>query len=528
MENTLKHYRTYLGLFLIYLIVHSFLLLNKSFYWDDWIWVLNPNEFRIALNELGVVFFKDSLTRIVQWPIVGIKSFVFCCFFFSGIFLYNVLKKLSFLDPKLIFFTTALYFVMPFNIIGRSTICTIPYAVSVFFLFLGLLTYLEFRLSKKYAWLILALPALTFSFNTTSVLVVYIAAMMALELALGYNDKVNLRQYVKRISIVFGVVLIHTVIFFYIKNKYFPVHGVYADYNKVGLTPMVIARLFFKSAGFFLEPLAFSFGGKDFIRSKYLRAIYVLLFYLPAALALVKKNRQAMWVSLVGIGLVLAAIFPYLAVDKYPTTLSWDSRHQLLIPVGGSIWFFGAFMLIQKEKIRQILFVLLLVFFSFGTTRMYLSVQGLRYQDLSLQSELNKIIDPQKPGSYVLSDRGRPPGVMDHDWNFYEFTGMIYKNKGTQQDFLILASHMGTLTLSGIPESFGNYKGRYMVTNVKWTEPYTCLKMNELVRMNEWAALSMLFDEVTNDKQIVDRIANVYRLDKFQGAIRGPSVCDGY
>lgn len=157
-------------------------------------------------------------------------------------------------------------------------------------------------------------------------------------------------------------------------------------------------------------------------------------------------------------------------------------------------------MLIQAAKHRKVVFVVLLLLFGFASIRMHLSLQGLSYQEQSLQAEIRRVFDSQ-PGSYVLTDRGLPPGVMDHDWNFYEFTGMIYKNKGTQQDFLILASHMGTLSLAGIPESFGNYKERYMASKAKWAAPYYCLKLNELVRMDEWNSLSMLIGELTGDNK---------------------------
>lgn len=526
-KNKLKCLAPYLGLFLIYLVVHSFLLLNKSFYWDDWIWMLNPNEFRIALDELGVVFFKDFYAYLVTWPITAIKFFVFVCYFTSGLFLYKTLKKFSFLDAKIAFYASALYLVVPFNIIGRSTVCTVPYGVSLALLFIGLFTYLKFRQSKKNWWLLLAVPALTFSFNTTSVLVVYIAAMMCLELAIGYNEKISLKGHVKNIFIVMLVALIHTVAFYFVKTKYFPVHGIYYEYNQLSLGFMVFLRLFSQGAAvLYFESLAFSFFGKEFVRDEYriLRWIYMLLLYFPIIYAVLRKNYKSMWISLLGVGLVFAAIFPYLAVNKIPTTFSWDSRHQLLLPIGAAIWILGIFLLIKKDSFRQILFAVFLIFFSLGTARMYLSIQGLRYQDLSLQSELSKVVDPSVSGAYVLTDRGYAPGVLDHDWNYYEFTGMLYKLTGAQKNFMILGSHMPTVSLSTIPESYGRYKHRYMLAEAKWAEPFYCLKMNELVRLDELEALSILVDEIINPEVADKRIAQVYRLDKLNAVWQNNSI----
>lgn len=527
-KENLYRLRPYIYLSLVYAVVHSFLLLNKSFFWDDWIWMQNPAEHRIALDELGIVFFKPFLHDLIQWPLFYIKLYVFLCNLAAGLLFYKSLKILKIADSKMTLLASCLFLLLPYNIFGRSTICTVQNSLSTVLFFLGYLSYLKFRKNINYLYLLTSVVVFTFSFNTPSFLILYIALLFCTEMAYSKSPKGTL----KKLALVAFATIVHAALYFAAKNHFVPVQGIYADYNKVSFAINNLIRLILdRGAYVFFNPVTFSIFGKDLANAgdRVLVVIYSITFYAPIFLFYRRKDYKNMWLSAAGAGLVLAAIFPYIAVGKMPTTYSWDTRHQLLLPLGASIWFLSFFNLLSSYKIKNILMIGLVFACGIGSVRMYLSVQGLRYHDLAIQNEFRKLMNSKQTAAYVLSERAHPPGVMEQEWNFYELTGMAYKVLGTQSNFVILASHIGTFNVMAIPESFGNYKNRYMVSQAKWAEPFYCLKIHELVHMNELRSLSILIDEFFYPKIVFEeKINNIYHLEKTAARTQNGSfvTCD--
>jgi hypothetical protein len=503
-----------------FVFIHGFLVLNQSFFWDDWIWVLNPNEFRLALDELGVVFFKPQLHLLFQQPVSVIRFFVFICYFIGSAFFYKSLKKILVNDPWGAFLTSLVFVSLPYNIIGRSSLCTAPYAISFAFFYIGYFCFLKFRESGKKIFLVMSLVCSTLSFNTTSFLVLYVAVYL-LTCLFDFKKNKSYYLYLAASGLLFFA---HVVLFFVIKTMYFPTSGAYAAYNKVHFDIVSIIRLLTYDGSFaFFEPLFFSFLGKDIVTQNHriIGAVAVIIFYFPTIWLYSKKMfLKAIWFTAAQI-ICFAALFPYTVVGKKPYVYNWDSRHQLLMSLGISLWFYLVLQLIPTAKIKNMIYAVLICVFTWGTVRMYLSTQGLRYQDLSLQNQLVAAIDIQSRGSYILLNRGSSPGMLSHDWNFYELTGMIYQSTGNHVNPVIIGSHLAGFSNPDLwLTEFQKYRNRYMVQDATWGQPYYCLRLTENVFMSEWTALEFLFDEYLGDQdEFKKKINGIYKIDKTKAEV---------
>lgn len=512
--NEPRMFKPYLYLLICYVFVHGFLILNQSFFWDDWIWVLNPSEFRTGLDELGVVFFKPFFFELFKQPVYVIRLFIFANYLIGSLFFYKSLKKTPTLDQISIFWCAVFFMVMPYNIIGRSSLCTMPYSVSFCLFFASYYAYLLFRKDNILPMLFVSIILSTLSFNTTSFLVLYIALFTVTELLFFKNTK----QFIKTVSVVFVLVLAHSVLFYFIKSEYFPTSGVYATYNKPNFSFTMIYKLIAVHGPYFsFEPLMYALFGKDLVSSnaKTVMIVSSTVMYFPFLWLGYKRDFKSLLWLFVSVGLIFSAVFPYLAVGKQPYTYNWDSRHQLLLPLGTALWFMIVFKCLKNINIRNLLYIFSALVFSFGTIRMYLSVQGLRYQDLALQRGLAKMVDPSESASFILMGREQAPGMMNHDWNFYELTGMMYLQTGKQSNPIIMAGHYNAFVDSDQwLTRFAEHKARYMLIGAEWKPPFYCIKLIEKQHLNEWQALLYMFDEYFNNADVFD--ANIQKIYKFE------------
>lgn len=512
-----KSWKFYFYLLVCYVFVHSFLVLNQSFFWDDWIWVMNPNEFRIALDELGIVFFKPFFFELFKQPVYVVRIFIFMNYLIGSLFFYKSLSKVCNFDRFSVLMCSLFFIVMPYNIIGRSSLCTMPYSVSFCLFFASYYAYILFRQKQMKSMLVASIVLSTLSFNTTSFLVLYIALFTLTELIFFKDSK----KFIKNISLVVILLLAHSVLFYWVKSEYFPTTGVYATYNKPNFTFTMLYKLIAVHGPYFsFEPLMFALFGKDLVSSnvKTVMIVSSTVMFTPFLWLGYKRDFKSLLWLLAAVGLIYSAVFPYLAVGKQPYTYNWDSRHQLLLPLGTALWFMTFFNCFKNTKVRNFLYIFSALVFSFGTIRMYLSVQGLRYQDLSLQRGLVLMVDPAESASFLVVNREQSPGMMNHDWNFYELTGMLYKQTGKQNNPIIMASHYSAFkTPETWISSFGDYKPRYMLMGAEWKPPFYCIKLTEKLHMNEWQAFMYMFDEYFNNADVFDaNIKNIYKFEKIK------------
>lgn len=491
----------YLVLTAIYSLVHGLLLFNGNYFWDDWIWKLNPTEFNTALTELGFVFFKDTFKSFYQQSLFSAKLAIFISYLVAGLALYKALDLLQLVNRKSQFFIALFFSILPYNVVGRSTLSTFPYGITLACFLSGYLFYLQFRLKGSWAAGLLALALITLSFNTGSFLVFSIALLTLTEFTLP-RARPTL-PWAKLAVVVFATVT-HAALFFIIKKIYFPTSGPYSAYNQVSLSFAILVKFLFSGAPtHFFEPMVFSFFGKDLQQElqSHLRPFLYFVFMIgPALAALIKKRKPLLILALAGIGLIYAADFPYMIVGKSPDSFSWNARHQLLLPLGAALWLASILSFWEGRK-REVAAVICAIAFGVGTIRLYLGVQGLAYRDQIFQAKLPEMIDKDASHSYFVEYRSAAPALLQSDWNFYELTGMLYSLLGHQKNSIVMTHQASIFKRTDIDFFSPTLRKRYMLSEAHLVNPGTCLIVSEKTPMHEGKVLSLLMTDLTQGRE---------------------------
>lgn len=148
---------------------------------------------------------------------------------------------------------------------------------------------------------------------------------------------------------------------------------------------------------------------------------------------------------LTGIILILVGLFAYLAVGKIPGYYDWNSRHELLLPLGFSfVLFFGfntaAGLLKLNRTIRMVLLSVVIVFCICACMSNYLAYQKDDYKQLSLMEQFKSSDVMKNYTTFLFVDEVRDLNARDRAYRFYEYTGMMAyvfddeKRFGCEQD----------------------------------------------------------------------------------------------
>lgn len=511
--------KEYIGLIGIYTIVHFSLLMNRGIFWDDWIWVLNPDEFRIALSELGVVFLKSFFLETVTWPTWAAKLYVFLSFMVSGLFFFKSLKRLNFLDNRNLFLISLFFLVLPYNTVGRSAAySTIIYTTSYLLFFAAYDLYLKYRTSVVSGWpasisILLSVLLFTLSFNMTSVLPFYVIIIFFTEIFL-LKDRKDFKSY-RPMFFKMAFICLHVLIFYLVKISLFPAHGTYAGYNSLSLSFSTFKEVLGEgTARAVFEPVVFSFFGKDislFLKFN-LKFLYLLLMWAPVIYFKYKNKHFEMKLALVSIVILWFSTLPYSAVSKMPDTYDWDSRHSILYPLGVALWLGSIFTCFANARLYKKVAVFFVLVFSVATLRLYVSVHGFYYQDLYLQTELNRYVKPERAELYVLSGNF-VSGVLERRWRIYEPQGMLFIKHGIQNNLVFAHQDWESFSKSELLGNEKEYDKRLMVKRTERVEPFYCLKNTSDRKLSELDILKILYFEKLNEKDLffirIQQIANI-------------------
>ncbi len=307
-------------LFVLYTMSHFGLvfLLNAKF-WDDWtLWNTEIEVIRSQFKQNGIILAGELHVFLRPFSPWIYKILTFILWFFSGMLLYKIARNSSLIKNKQHAFYLSLLFLITPYFSARVSIINFPYLVCLF-LFL-----LAWSISNKHKTLSLILFFL--SFNTQSLLMFY-----ALPFVDNFHKFYNVNKFkgVLKWSINNSLFIILPFVFFAIKNIYFPPNGAYEDYNQI----FSIKTLFYNLP-------------KLMVDYCYL-TINVLLFLIISIISWVFiKNREAesnnnLYYLILGFISLFLGAFPYMIVGHIPTFDDWNSRHQLLLPIGLSLLLLG-------------------------------------------------------------------------------------------------------------------------------------------------------------------------------------------
>lgn len=366
--------KEYILLFTLYFISNIFLLLNiDGIYWDDWTLYAKSydalySQFSQNSGVLGIVFTKMHYALLnLGNGVFPYRVLTFLLYFLTGIFLFKILRTLKYLDKEAIFFITLIFLIAPLNS-ARITLIVFPYilGLTIFFFSFFLLSKNLKKQNKVLRMIILVLFFISFSVNS---LLVFYALVLSYIFYITYMKGGNcLEKNIRKFILQNIDFILLPVFFFIIKSIYFVPSGLYQGYNSLGLislirAPIGLAASFFSSL---IEPINDSFS-----LFSYFWVIILILFLITKDdnKVTVYKHHDLRWLQM-GIVFFLLGTFAYVAVGKLPHSYDFESRHQLLLPLGFSfIIYFSIQILASKLSLsmymrKNILFIFIIAFIS--------------------------------------------------------------------------------------------------------------------------------------------------------------------
>jgi hypothetical protein len=401
--------------FLVFLIVYTIghigiLTIPRAVFWDDWTLFNTKNETILGtFREAGDVF---NLFGLMHVFLLGLgvwvyKYLTFVVMYLSGCFLFLVLKRQSWISNDAAFFTTILFLVLPLNTARVSLIC-MPYTMCYFIFFLAWYLVVRHR--------ILSLLLFFLSFLTPSFLVFFILPLAELffrETSGKKGIKDLVRWALSRIDFI-----IIPVLFWTIKILFFKPYGLFKGYNE----QFSLRNLIYVPKAMLKDLLKLRIGYGELIVAAVIFVVgiaYKSYRTRSGKLDLVTKNKLVLTAGVLALG---AGLFPYWILGYTPTFYEWSSRHQLLMPLGCALIFYGTIQFLPKTFKSYIFLFIVCV---------SVAVTAFRYRDFyndeTKQEKLLRFFatspEVQQANVVLIEDSTRK--AIARNYRFYELTGMM-------------------------------------------------------------------------------------------------------
>lgn len=421
-------------LFALYLIANVFLLINiDGLYWDDWVAYKQTNEtMKIFFSEIQHGIKGDFFLFLSQFgnSIYPFRLFIFFATFLMGIFVYLILSTIKELDKQTVFFITLFFLIIPVN----STKILISIAPFTFPVFIFYFTFYLLTLYVKYNSFLLRLLILALffiSFSTNSVLVFYFSIFLYLYYIHFNFANDRLLDKLKFLLKQYWDFLLLPFVYFIYKMVYLKPYGLYEGYNGLSLgsflkAPILIFQSFYTSL---IQSIDDSFIFIGTMSSIVL--LYVLYKVFRRYTTEIKfENISEKIFLFAGIVMFILAVFPYCMVGKLPSSIAFDSRFELLTPIGISfILYFSLQYFINNFNFNNYmkLSIMTILTIVFITKNLY---DGYKYNmdwfhSISLQENIRNLDVVKNNTTFIISTSYNPYLVNGRLIGFYEYNGML-------------------------------------------------------------------------------------------------------
>lgn len=356
-------------IFLVCLACHWMLLLNDGFFWDDNVYYSlihgkHYTELSTFLLETGlplnILFFRglDLFFGVSNHRVVG-----FFTIFLSAVLLNSLFRHFACEFKSLSLVFTSLYLTLfPFK--STVLLCTLVYQVMLLFFIVAVYIRVNFSQHDSRSVRLYSLVAFSllsfFSFNTASILVLFYFFLAFEHFSSNRFSHTawsihSLWAYVRKNLLVVAL----PIIYWLIKNFFFPTHGLYSNYNKIDFD---LKRYWDVGGAFFSGKFLFDPFFIVVARASSLILVVVLTFVLLTVfprwwrgdrfhLPPLKMNRTLLicWAS----AFLAISALPYILVQQGPRFQGWESRHYLLFTISLPI-FILVVTFLYLDRIKEV------------------------------------------------------------------------------------------------------------------------------------------------------------------------------
>ncbi|HET6351081.1 MAG TPA: hypothetical protein VFG89_02975 [Coriobacteriia bacterium] len=442
---------------LIYFLTHSLGLLDRGLFWDDWVfWQQDKQLVAEVSRDMGSVW-PTNINHWIFYSQFGItfgRLLSFAGLLVATLLLFGIVRRLPKMTDSTAFWIAALFAVYP-GFTSREALVMTAYSLCLMF-FLGAI-WLNVRFSPKPKWWVhvAAVVLLFLSYHTRSLLVLS-GFMPIVFLMADPPASWKLLDVIKRLLAYTGE-LVMPFLFFVMTKLWFQPRGLYADYNQFLSQDTQLSDVLW-SGIVHSNPISIVWTQ---VTPERLALVAACIVMVPLSLWAWRRwslehNASDIWLLDSGLLLVLLAVAPYAAVGKIPMFSGFESRHQLLTPIG---W--GAIIVAIAQghargrwKYGRVLISVALAFTMGYFTAVHLqSYIGYEREWLKEQAMMEAFrVNPQIKAAHTILFVDRT-----EDWNaghrsgrqHYEYSGMMAQVFGDQSRWGIERAHF-----KYIPDTF--------------------------------------------------------------------------
>jgi len=410
-------------LFFVYAISYGLMLANRGIFWDDWV-VVSSNDVVETMRLIGVPWVGYFFKVLSLGGPTAYRALTFASYLFAALCFYALLKRVTGIDAYSRLILTLFFLLFPVNH-ARPAECVSHYAFSYFLFFFGFWLTSLYLETGKTGLRIASLTALFLSFTTNSMLpfysivIIYILYINRKELNLWPGLRILVVRYFDYVLIPF--------VFFAGKMIWFRPSGEYKEYNEINFTNLLSA---FPRSAFAFKTSFFDVIDRSF--SLYLSTAVIVAAIVVARLlkkiSAEEKDIQQRSLTLFAFGAFafFAGVFAYCVVNKVPHFAVWQSRFQLLVPLGSSFMLvYGMASIINNGTVKRYLTALLIVLFICANAYSCFSFQKDWYKQVSLIRNFSLSPEIQRNTAFLIEDKTTDLNANGRWYAFYEYTALF-------------------------------------------------------------------------------------------------------
>jgi len=454
--------RIFVVLFSLYSVAFGLSLLNRGIFWDDYVFVWPNSSVMVEMGkQMGALWFQYfQLFMLSIKSILLYRILTFVCYLSSAFLLNGILKSIKEIGPFARMIIVIFFALFPVND-ARIALCIAQYSVSYTLFFVGFWLLSTKAVKSNVFVRALSLMAFFLAFGTNSLLVFYVVP--AIYVLYSNRDNVRHIRGVINTALSYLDYILLPFLFWFIKKVFFVPYGSYNEYNVLQITSILqnIFYLFLSMKRSFLDIVAASFHAVS---------VGAVIFALLLYVCLVKRFRDtsyctgqaktSMALFIVGIGVFVLAVAPYVLVGHVPALADWNSRHQLLVPLGASlVLFYGIELLMLKwGKLKLFVYSLFIALFVNMNIHDCLEYQKDWYKQVALREAFKESRIIRDNTMFIFVDNATGMNADDRIYREYEYTG-------------IMAQSVKEKKRLGIDERFFDSYYKFTVPNLKDNSP---------------------------------------------------------
>lgn len=455
-------------IFVLCLACHWMLPLNDGFFWDDNVYYgliqgRHYAEFSRFILETGlpinILFFRglDLFVGIANHRWVS-----FATIFLSALLLNSLFRRYGGeFKPLSLVFVSLYLTLFPFK--STVLLCTTVYQVMLLLFLLAVYVRVRYGahdspVIRFFALFVFSLLSFI-SFNTASILVLYYF-YMAFEYCCtqGFRRAAwsaqSMWSFVRRNLLV----LLLPIIYWSVKNAFFPTHGLYVKYNQVSFD---FGQIYFSISAFistiFINGLFYGVVAKSQVLFFAIVFFFLVFMAFPRLLQWTCFDFPSLSLSRAGLLLwtlsfVIISALPYTLVPTAPRFQGWESRHTLLFTLSLPI-FVLVVVIVYLDRIRSlsrmesmgVMFRPLIVCIALtgvvGANMIYLDYQALAIKQWSVVENLKVRPDLQRYSSFWIDDQVGDFSKNGFSWyeathqSWYEWVAIFTRAWGREKWF---------------------------------------------------------------------------------------------